>query len=163
MPELRWVTSPGGSIALDDRTYPVVFATWVGSAEAPTIRAFFEWNTAVLQRAVREKRVFSMITDATRADRPDAAARALIAELTSEMRRKHVDAEAFRIVGPVVVDNPLVRGALTAVGWIMGTSLDTEYADTCASAISLVQRRFADRGASWPAGLTPTGYQQARR
>jgi hypothetical protein len=163
MGELRWVSSTGGSVALDDRTYPVVFATWIGSADATTLRGFFDWNTEILRRATREKRVFSMITDATRANRPDAAARAMIAELTKDMQVKHADSDAYRVVGPVVVDNPLVRGALTAVGWIMGTNFETEYADSCASAITIVQKRFVARGAPWPAELTPTGYTPARR
>lgn len=163
MGEIRWVTSAAGAVALDDRTYPVMFGTWVGVAEAATLRAFFAWNDELLRRAARERRVFTLITDATRAGRPDAAARAIVADLTKAMQRDHVAAEAFRVVGPVVVDNPLVRGALTAVGWIMGTSLDTEYSDSCAAAIALVQRRFTERGAPWPEGLTPNGYVPARR
>lgn len=163
MPELRWVESTAGSVALDDRTYPVVFATWVGAADEKTLRAFFAWNDEILRRATREQRVFSMITDATRAGRPDAAARALIAELTKKMQQDHVAADPYRVVGPVVVDNPLVRGALTAVGWIMGTNLETEYAESCEAAIRTVQARFETRGARWPAGLTPSGYVPARR
>jgi len=163
MGELRWVTSTGGSVALDDRTFPVVFATWVAAAEAPTLRAFFEWNGRVLERAVRERRAFSLITDATRAAGPDAAARAMIAELTAQMQRDHPAADKYRVVGPVVVSNPIIRGALTAVGWIMGTNLETEYSESCAAAITLVQARFAERGAQWPEGLTPQGYVPARR
>ncbi len=162
MGEIRWVTSTSGSVALDDRTYPVVFATWIGSADAATLRAFFSWNDALLRRVTSERRTFTMITDATRAQRPDAAARSIIAELTQQMRRDHVASEPFRVVGPVVLDNPLVRGALTAVGWIMGTSLDTEYAPSCVEAITLVQQRFSARGAAWPEGLTATGYVPAR-
>ena len=163
MGELRWVSSGGSSVALDDRTYPVVIATWIGVADAVTLRAFFDWNNEIVARATRERRVFSMITDATRAGRPDAAARSLIAELTEQMQRDHKDADAYRVAGPVVVDNPLVRGALTAVGWIMRSGLETQYSESCAAAIAYVQKRFADRGASWPEGLTPTGYVPARR
>ena len=163
MGEVRWVSSPIGSVALDDRTYPVVFVTWIGVADAATLRPFFEWNGQILRRAVKERRTFSMITDATRAGRPDAAARSIIAELTKQMQRTHADADVYRVVGPIVVDNPLVRGALTAVGWIMGTSLDAEYADSCPAAIALVQKRFAERGADWPVGLTARGYVPARR
>jgi hypothetical protein len=163
MGELRWVNSTTGSVGLDDRTYPVVFATWVAAADATTLRAFFAWNDEILKRAKKERRVFSMITDATRAAGPDAAARALIAELTKEMQRKHPEIDALRIVGPVVVDNALVRGALTAVGWIMGTSLETEYAASCADAIALVKSRFEQRGAAWPDALDAKKYVPARR
>jgi hypothetical protein len=163
MGELRWATSPNGSVALDDRTFPVLFTTFVGGADATTLRAFFAWNDAFLARAEREKRVFSLITDASVARPPDANARALIAELTKKMQRDHQAADALRVQGPVVIDNPLIRGALTAVGWIMGTSLETEYADSCEAAITLVQQRFVARGAPWPAGLTPKSYVPARR
>ncbi len=163
MGEVRWVSSPIGSVALDDRTFPVVFVTWIGVADAATLRPFFEWNAQILRRAVKERRPFSMITDATLAGRPDAAARSIIAELTQQMQRNHADADPYRVLGPIVVDNPLVRGALTAVGWIMGNGLEVEYADSCPSAITLVQKRFEDRKADWPTGLTARGYVPARR
>jgi hypothetical protein len=163
MNELRWVSSPNGSVALDDRTYPVLFTTFVGASDHTTLRAFFDWNDAFLARAEREKKMFTMITDASVASAPDANARVLIAELTKKMQRDHPAADALRIPGPVVIDNPLIRGALTAVGWIMGTSLETEYADSCEAAITIVKQRFEARGAAWPVGLTPKGYVPARR
>lgn len=163
MGELRWVTSGAGAVALDDRHYPVVIATWEGPADAVTLGTFFDWNDDVLRRAIQDRRHFSLITDAARAERPDAAARAIIAERTQRMQRERADADPYRIVGPVVLDNPLVRGALTAVGWLMGTSLDTEYAPSCAAAIATVRDRFASKGAPWPASLDPKRYVPARR
>lgn len=163
MGEIRWVTSGVGAVALDDRHYPVVLATWEGPASATTLGAFFDWNDDVLRRAIAEKRHFSLITDAARAARPDAAARAIIAERTQRMQRERAAADPYRIVGPVVLEDPLVRGALTAVGWIMGTSLETEYAASCEEAIALVRGRFAAKGAAWPASLDPARYVPARR
>lgn len=163
MAELRWVTTPTGSVALDDRTYPVVFATWIGASDAESIQAFFDWNDAVLRRVAADRRVFTLVTDATLASRPDPAARALIAERTARMTREHTTVEAFRVTGPIVIENPLVRGALTAIEWVLGTSMNAEYVDTCATAIASARRGFEKRGAPWPAGLTPDGYVPARR
>lgn len=162
MGELRWVESQKGALGLDDRAFPVFFATWIGDADEASIRAFFAWNNRQLERALAERTPFSLITDAISAERPDAPARALIAELTREMGRTHGAAEPLRTGSIVVLENPFVRGALTAVGWLMG-GMETEYAPTCAEAIKRTEARFRERGARWPVGLTASGYQRARK
>src|SRR5687768_13462427 len=97
MAELRWVESPKGAVALDDRTFPVLFATWTGHAEEKTVRAFYAWNDVQLKRVTAEGAVFSLITDAIAAERPDAAIRALLAELTRSMQQAHPAVEALRV------------------------------------------------------------------
>jgi hypothetical protein len=162
MGELRWVESTRGSLALDDRAFPVLFATWVGHADEKTVRAFYAWNDVQLKRVALERTAFALITDAVAAERPDAPVRALLAELTRAMQKDHPTAETFRASSIVVLESPFVRGALTAVGWLMG-GMETEYAPTCAEALQRSESRFRDRGAKWPVGLTPSGYVRATK
>jgi hypothetical protein len=162
MAELRWVEGQKGALALDDRTFPVVFATWIGHSDESLIRAFYAWNDEQLKRVTREKCAFALITDAILAERPEAPVRSLIADLTREMQRTHAVAETYRTGSIVVLESALVRGALTAVGWLMG-GMQTEYAPACAEAIQRIEARFRERGAPWPRGLTATSYQRAKR
>jgi hypothetical protein len=161
MAEVRWVTSGASALALDDRTFPVVFATWIGAPDTTLIRAFFAWNDAVLARVAQEHTVFVLISDGTAAARPDAAGRLLIADLTREMAKSHSAVEPLRAASLVVLDNPLVRGAMTAIGWLMG-GMHNDYAASCAAAITFARERFEARGANWPAGLTPESYVPLR-
>lgn len=149
-------------MAVDDRTYPVLFATWVGHSSLETMRAFYEWNDTQLKRVVADNVRFALITDAIDAERPNAPVRQMIADKTKEMQRTHVKAEALRTSSIVVVENPFVRGALTAVGWLMG-GMETEYAANLPEAITRTEGYFRAKSASWPVGLTPNGYRRAKR
>jgi hypothetical protein len=162
MGELRWVESTKGAVALDDRAFPVLFVTWAGWADDKTVRAFFTWNEAQLTRVVSERVAYAMINDAIDAERPDAPTRALLAELTTKLQKEHARSEPYNASSVLVIESPVVRGAITAIGWLMG-GLDVECAPTCAVAIERTQERFRARAAPWPMGLTATGYRRAKR
>ncbi len=146
-----------GSLVFDERYYPVLVATWQGSATAGAIEHYFLHNDRNLRIAIASGQHFAMINDAAKAARPDAQARALIAKYTQRMKDELGAADALRAANFVVVTNALVRGALTAIGWIVG-GMDHEYASSVEDALERSRALLAARGVSWPEDLSPSGY-----
>lgn len=163
MSELRWVESGSSAIALDATWYPVLFTTWFGTANDRTIREYFDWTNAQLRRIEKEQRAYSMIVDADSADRPAPQIRSLLAELTAEQTRVHAAARAMRVGTFVVMTNPMLRGALTAIQWLTASRIETEYAPSCAQAITLTEERLVARGSALPTGLSSAAYRRPRR
>jgi hypothetical protein len=110
----RQFDSPRGSIVCDETHWPVVIITWIGRADADSVRKFFAWNRSVLPRADKAGG-YVMITDASAAARPDADVRRLVAELNDELPP---EARDLSIGNYVVITNPLIRGAMTAMQWV---------------------------------------------
>jgi hypothetical protein len=125
---------------LDDSLSPILVATFVGPATLTLVDRFHQWcdqHDAICQR---EGRPVIMISDATRAGRPPAPVRRAFAEhsFTSETRSY------------AVIDNPLIRGAMTAVGWLVGDSFDVISCKTLADAFELASEFARERGLQPP-------------
>ena len=99
----------------DARHFPLVVITWFGEMNEATYRQFHDWMCSVVERAQAEGTKVAMVNDARNARRPPPTVRKYIAELTDSMVGEF---EAYSVDNFIVIDNALVRGALTAMQWL---------------------------------------------
>jgi hypothetical protein len=158
----RWIEGSGGdAIAMDDSHFPIIVATWFGSATEPAVRAYFAWLHALVARSASEKVPVINVTDAGPAANPSADVRRLIAELSLDLERKG-GLEAFVYPAYVVIENALIRGALTAIGWMHG-NMRVKNVGTCAQALDLALADLARGGHRAPPGLDPRRWRRPAR
>ncbi len=149
-------------VIVDERYYPIMITTWIGNASKEAVDWFFVHNDRELARVIKEGQVHAMLTDACAASRPDATARSQIAAKTNEVKARYPEADALRAVSFVVLTNALIRGALTAVGWLVG-GMDHEYTSTMEEALLKTKAAFETKKVPWPAGLDPSRYSVSAR
>ncbi len=126
----------GDLIRLDASFFPVVVTTWYGATTERAIREYYRWVRQMGARAKAERTQMVNITDAGLGGVPTAPVRRLISDLTKEL-----DQDGFRAFmhSITVIDNVLVRGALTAIAWVHG-DLNTP---TVATRIEALERAAA--------------------
>ena len=147
-------------IVMDDTYFPVVVATWFGAPSEKAVRIYFEWAREMVARATREGARIVNITDAGPAKTPDAAVRRLIADLTKALEAAGGNDEAM--MSYVVVENAVIRGVMTALGWLHG-NLKAHHVSTCAEALEAGIRELARARMPLPKGLEPAKWRRPER
>jgi hypothetical protein len=100
---------------LDARALPLLMASWLGAATAELVDQYFDAQLQIMQEIDSRGEHCVLLTMADQAGRPSAVARQRIVDRTqaiSELIQRVIVANA------IVVTNPLVRGAMTAIGWL---------------------------------------------
>ena len=110
--------SGGSSFVADGRYFPLLVATWYGETSEASLRRYHRWVGAMRERGRREDVQIVSINDSRNAQRPPATVRKVAVELMLESRRAAGD--GLQLPTLVVVDSPLVRGALAAMSWMSG-------------------------------------------
>ncbi len=59
----------------------------------------------------------------------------------------------------VIIESTLIRGALTAIGWLTG-GMSNEMFASCSQALARAKELYLKRGQAWPAELEPDRYQR---
>jgi hypothetical protein len=144
-----------GTVIVDDRFFPVLISTWSGRANETTVRAFFEWSQRQMQRARKEGVKILQISDATDAERPDPVTRRLLAELTDLQGDEAAD---LNYTSLVVLENPVIRGAMTAIGWLTRRKLELVAVADMPTAIRRAREELTKAGVKPPADLDPGSY-----
>lgn len=126
-------------LVLDDDRLPILIASWTGTATLKNVNRFYDWVEERVARAKATGGKLALINDALEAERPGAEVRQAFAS-------RQIDAEVV-ISSPVVITSALVRGAMTAVGWLLGDRMKgvTSFA-TMGEALQSARRAFEDRG-----------------
>lgn len=138
---------------MDDRHYPILIVTWIGEATVPLVRTYQQWQTAQAERARASGIKLVSLTDGSRATRPGANVRKAFAD-------GEIPGHDIMIKSVVVVTNPLIRGAITAVRWLMGESFgDVELVESNAIAIERCLETLDQHGIARPSRLSPTTYE----
>jgi hypothetical protein len=127
------------AIVIDDDHLNVLIVTWFGAATVKNVERFQQWSKAHIAKATAARRYLVMINDALDAERPAPEARAALA-------RQSLETDIV-VASPVVITNALVRGAMTAIGWMMGDRMKgvTAHA-TLDEAFELACKALAERG-----------------
>jgi hypothetical protein len=100
------------TVVLDDDRLPILVVTWVGPATVKNVERFYAWAGERVKKATATGQLLVMVNDALDAERPAPEARAAFT--------KHQFPTKVLILSPVVLTNPLVRGAMTAISWVLG-------------------------------------------
>jgi hypothetical protein len=122
-----------GSVVVDDRYAPLVVTTFIGQVELAqgawferTIRTLIHEQYALGNRIVN-------IHDATQSSRTTAEMRKFWAEMSS---RNEQLLDAKTLSNPIVVGSAMLRGAITAVGWLNPRVAKLEVFSTLGDAIA---------------------------
>lgn len=145
------------SVVVDSRAWPIVFATWFGAATEKLAEHYFEQQTRLFDRARREGQPFILISDTFAATRPSATARKRIAELTTA---QPADVPGLSLSSYIVIENALIRGAVTALRWVT-TSMDaSETVESIDVAIERALAALDEAGVARPAGFRASDYRR---
>lgn len=101
------------TIYCDARLFPVVLTRWVGTATLRNSERYAEWFIEQAKRAVGQGGRIVSISDASEAQRPPPEVRRWFSEwLVDPLAGLEVVSHPV-----VVIQSPLMRGAMTAIGW----------------------------------------------
>ena len=141
--------SPDGHVKLDWSHLPVVMATWAGGQSVEQIDAYFDATATMLDliEATDEQAVMLTITD--QAKRPSALVRRRITDRTAMLADQL--ARVF-VANAVVVNNSVIRGALTAMGWV-DPSLRVPYIQDLPRALRWARGELRSIGRDLPPSL----------
>ncbi len=128
---------------MDHRAFPLLLHTWCGRPTSRIVAQYFD----EVAKLGPPRQPYFIITDAARAGRPDAAVRRLISERSAALAEQR---EALAMGSVVIVTNPLVRGALTAMAWFDASMSEIEYAPDLPSALMHARMVLGGRGIPWP-------------
>ncbi|MFV8756150.1 hypothetical protein ACNOYE_36840 [Nannocystaceae bacterium ST9] len=153
---LERVVDGGAELVLDDRLSPILIATWFGSATPRTVDAFHAWVDERIADARSRGDRLTLVNDSIDADRP-----------APEARRKFTEHEldaSVLVASPVVLTNPLVRGAMTAIGWVLGDKMKGVHSSaTLPEAFEHARNALREVGARPPPPSRLNGYQRPGR
>lgn len=133
----------GGALAAVDDTYlPLVITTFRGNIELDMAQWHHSATSSVLLPRHRLGQPVVYITDARRMHVPSATVRKYWAEIMKEN-----EAMMNALLGNVVVmDGPIMRGALTAIEWITTLSRRIQYVATLERAVEEANHSLRQRG-----------------
>jgi hypothetical protein len=106
------VVDGNAELVLDDRLSPILIATWFGAASPRTIDAFHAWVDQRIAEARLQGGHLVVINDSADSGLPDSESRRRFAE--------HAFDTAVLVAVPTVINNPLIRKAVSAIGWALG-------------------------------------------
>lgn len=112
-----------GAVVLDDRYAPLVITTFLGETDLELGQWFTEANKKIfVSQAALGRRVVS-ISDATYARKPSPEMRRFWAETSNNAGDSMKQASLATFI---VVNSALLRGAITAIGWLSPALRDLE-------------------------------------
>jgi hypothetical protein len=145
MPDLR--QNSKGAVVIDDRYAPLIVASFMGETDLELGRWFVEANRKLLlQHAASGRRMLS-ICDATLATKPTPEMRRFWADFSNASTQTMKDATLATFI---VVNSPLLRGAITAIGWLSPALRDLESFSTIDEAVRDGAARLARAGTPIP-------------
>ena len=156
---MRRFVGDEGEVAFDDAHWPFVFIKWWGTPNIDLVDRYFDAQEEAAERARREGVRMVVVSDALEVKNPPATVRKRIGERTAAMG----DISVVNLKSYVVLSNPMVRGALTAIQWFTRDAFEVEYVATCAQAIERGLVVLGEIGQDPPAGLGPDAYRPPDR
>lgn len=111
----RFKEGATGAIVIDDRYAPLVISTFIGVVEIAEGQWFEQESARLIQREHARGRRIINIHDTTHIKRTPPEMRKFWAEMSS---RNEAIWELGVIETPLVISNALMRGVMTAVGWL---------------------------------------------
>lgn len=137
------VETQDGAVCLDDEHFPFLVVSWIGVGAVKQAKAYVDW-VARLAETSNPGTPLMIINDATRATRPGPEFRKFFSDFLGTMRGRAL--LTTDNVTLVVLDNPLVRGALTAIGWMAPAVREMRVTPNLRAAFDAAAEASAHRG-----------------
>ena len=154
---IDWIFDNEGALAIDHRTHPVFITSWHGAATVKLVDRYYRWSDAMVAAAMAAEQRLVRITDLSQARLPPAIVQKRLLE-----HARHDLAGEVTLANIVVVDDPRLRGLVTAQRWVSTRSSEIEIVDSMAAAIERSHARLRSARIPVPAGLDAAGYQAPR-
>lgn len=156
---IEWIRERDCAIALDSRTHPVMISSWYGAPTVAIVDEFYRWSDRRAAAAMAAEQRLFRIADLSNAQPPAASVR----QRAIEHARNDVVAEVTLAL-IVVVNDPTLRGVITAMRWVGGgrRELEITVVTQMATAIELALERLRAERIPVPAGLDPIHYVPPR-
>lgn len=137
-------------VVIDARFMPIVISTWMGTPTLGLANTYCEWLSGFYAEYAKLGTRLIMVSDAALANRPGG-----------EVRTRFAAAETpeFVLDSLVVVTNPAVRGAATAIRWIAGERMKMNFASDLTSALIRALGLLARHNIEIPRGLRADRYE----
>ncbi|HTV21144.1 MAG TPA: hypothetical protein VMG12_20805 [Polyangiaceae bacterium] len=136
-------------IDVDSDHWPVNIVTVHGTPGTPVEHAAMERMVEVLHSFTRREQPYANIIDLTRCPDIPASERQFVADA---FKARHDDYVPYLIAVAVVISSPVMRGVLTAIGWIQPYPCPIEFVPSVSQGASKLAPWLARRGIAW-AGL----------
>lgn len=147
-------------MVIDDRAWPVIFATWFGEPTEGLVDQYFACHSGILERARTKRARLVLVTDTFATERPSPTARKRITDLTAA---QPADVAGLTLKSFVVIENALMRGVVIALAWIYPKMAESENVASMPLAIERSLATLDAAGIARPVGLTPSGYRRPAR
>ena len=142
-------------LTFDDRYFPIVVMRWDGLADIEAAKWGMDHLAGASKTAVARGTRLVSISDARRARRPSAEVRKYFA---AESARGLPEQADVVINTYVVLDSALLRGALTAIGWLSPSVQSVKTTATIEEAIEQALQDLEANGVARPHGLSAATY-----
>ncbi len=144
------------TVYFDDSHLPVLIVTFMGTTNLQACEWFGARYGEVLEAAhARGEKVVS-ISDASRANRPPPEVRRFFAEWMGTIP-DHLNEATLASIA--VITNPLMRGAMTAIGWINEDVRDVVSVPSLEQGIERAMAMLDAAGVPRPTGLDAASYR----
>lgn len=144
----------GARVIVDDRYPPVLITIWSGRATVPAARWSMEQTNALSKAFIDRYGAVVSISDATAAQRPAPDVRKFWADNMSAMPEI-----ARGTLGTfIVTTNPMMRGVLTAIGWLNEQARAMTHTATMGEALAKSLAALEQFGIAQPTGLQVDEY-----
>jgi hypothetical protein len=148
------------SEVVDNTYWPILIATWFGRPSEALVEKYFGEHDRHVQRARNANEKIIVITDTFATERPNPVARKRIVELTEAQGDA---ARAVTLRSYIVIENPVIRGVVTALGWVYPKFADSENVGSLAQALELGVEALRSLGIPAPVGLVPARHTRPAR
>ena len=109
---LQRYTDGSAELVIDEGYAPLIVMTWFGEPTNQLIDKYLGWARELIADNVANDRKIAVVADCREVVRPDATVRRYYAD--------HAEDDPSLIISVAVIDSALVRGALTAIRWVLG-------------------------------------------
>ncbi len=148
------------SVIVDDALWPIMIATWFGRPTEALVDRFFEFHAQLLDRARVEGTRIVMITDTFATERPSPMARKRIVDRTEAQA---ADVRQLTVDSFIVIENPVIRGVVTALAWVYPKMAESKNVGSLAIALEGSVESLRRAGIATPKHLVPSAYRRPVR
>lgn len=143
-----------GVVIVDNRYVPLIVSTFIGEVELDQGLWYERVTLELIAREAQAGRRVVSIHDASRVTKTSADMRRFWAEMSA---RNSATLESRTLANVVVVTNALMRGVLTAVGWMNPRVASLKLFPSLDAAVAASQKLL--QAAGTPVTIPPGGYQ----
>lgn len=147
---------PECTLTFDDRYPPILISIWSGRADLEAAKWHGDLNRSASEALLARGLPIVSISEALASERPGPDVRKYWADSIAQESSEIIEGTIGTIV---VFGSALMRGVLTAVGWLNPEARKIKTVATMAEAIDLALAKLDEAGVRRPAGLSGESYR----